>query len=175
MPARAVFVTVGTTKFDALIEAVDTVEFAEAAKSKGFDRLVIQRGDGAYVPHNLVDQGKSTNVLANGVEIEFFDYAASLSEHMSAAELVISHAGSGSIFESLTMGKPLIVVPNPLLMDNHQAELGNHLASKQYLVCSTPRELASTLLKFEAKSLKPYDKGDPSGILSAIDKTLKFV
>lgn len=44
------------------------------------------------------------------------------------------HAGSGSIFETLTARKPLIVVPNPLLMDNHQAELGDHLAAMQALV-----------------------------------------
>lgn len=30
-------------------------------------------------------------------------------------------AGSGSIFEALRLRKPLVVVPNPLLMDNHQA------------------------------------------------------
>ena len=43
-------------------------------------------------------------------------------------------AGSGSIFEALSYGRPLIVVPNPLLMDNHQAELGTHLANLQHLV-----------------------------------------
>lgn len=32
-------------------------------------------------------------------------------------------AGSGSIFEALRLRLPLVVVPNPLLMDNHQAEL----------------------------------------------------
>ncbi len=29
---------------------------------------------------------------------------------------------------------PLLVVPNPLLMDNHQAELGDHLAKLNVLV-----------------------------------------
>lgn len=33
-------------------------------------------------------------------------------------------AGSGSIFESLRLGRPLVVVPNPLLMDNHQVGWG---------------------------------------------------
>ncbi len=44
------------------------------------------------------------------------------------------YTGSGSIFETLTARKPLIVVPNPLLMDNHQAELGDHLAAMNTLV-----------------------------------------
>lgn len=46
----------------------------------------------------------------------------------------VSIVGSGSIFETLTAGKPLIVVPNPLLMDNHQAELGDHLANMKAVV-----------------------------------------
>ena len=61
-------------------------------------------------------------------------------------------AGSGSIFESLSAGKPLIVVPNPLLMDNHQAELGEHLAAMQHLVGAaqqqrTARRLAPAALQ----------------------------
>ena len=34
--------TVGTTKFDALIAAVDTAAAAEALSSHGYDRLVMQ-------------------------------------------------------------------------------------------------------------------------------------
>jgi beta-1,4-N-acetylglucosaminyltransferase len=45
-----------------------------------------------------------------------------------------NNKGSGSIFEALTQRKALIVVPNPLLMDNHQAELGQHLAAQGVLV-----------------------------------------
>ncbi len=38
------FVTVGTTKFDELIRAVDTREVADALQSHGYDRLVMQVG-----------------------------------------------------------------------------------------------------------------------------------
>ena len=40
--SRMAFVTVGTTKFDALITAVDTAANAEALSSRGYDRLVMQ-------------------------------------------------------------------------------------------------------------------------------------
>jgi beta-1,4-N-acetylglucosaminyltransferase len=50
----------------------------------------------------------------------------------------IDAAGSGSIFETLTAGRALLVVPNPLLMDNHQAELGDHLAKQNVLVSCSP-------------------------------------
>lgn len=38
-------------------------------------------------------------------------------------------SGSGSIFETLRLRCPLVVVPNPLLMDNHQAELADKVGA----------------------------------------------
>jgi beta-1,4-N-acetylglucosaminyltransferase len=64
-----------------------------------------------------------------------------LSSTMPTAWLLVSCLlGAGSVFEALLAGKPLIVVPNPLMMDNHQAELADHLASMQVVVswCSRP-------------------------------------
>lgn len=50
-------------------------------------------------------------------------------QHMEDAELVISHAGSGSLFEGLALRKAIVAVPNPILMHNHQAELAGKLAA----------------------------------------------
>ena len=36
--------TVGTTKFDALIEAIDDLRVADALVARGYDRLVMQVG-----------------------------------------------------------------------------------------------------------------------------------
>jgi hypothetical protein len=72
--------------------------------------------------------------LAPLLSARYFDFTPSLAQHVAAASLVISHAGSGSIFESLSAGKALVVVPNPLLMDNHQAELGSHLKAMGVVV-----------------------------------------
>jgi hypothetical protein len=41
---RRVFVTVGTTRFDALIEALNSVAVQQALVDKGYNSLVIQRG-----------------------------------------------------------------------------------------------------------------------------------
>ena len=64
------------------------------------------------------------------MEVRVFDFAPSLADEMLAADLVVSHAGSGSVFEALGMRKPLLVVVNDALMDNHQAELAEELGKR---------------------------------------------
>lgn len=45
--------------------------------------------------------------------------------------------GAGTIIEVLRMGKPLIVVPNPSLLDNHQEDLASELDKLGYLKASS--------------------------------------
>ena len=42
--------------------------------------------------------------------------------------------GSGTILEVLRLGVPLVVVPNPALLHNHQAELAQQLSVAGYVV-----------------------------------------
>ncbi|GAX74540.1 hypothetical protein CEUSTIGMA_g1989.t1 [Chlamydomonas eustigma] len=178
--SRIIFVTVGTTKFDALIKAIDDIEFADAAIGCGYNRLIVQRGAGSYIPHNLVKEGEDSGVTTKGLEVQFFQYAPSLRVNMLEAMLVISHAGAGSIFEALSCSRPLIVVPNPLLMDNHQAELGKHLAELKHLVCSTPERIVEAMQTLDTSKLVPYVRSGTTsekaaaGIVSEISKAVGF-
>lgn len=167
--ARTVFVTVGTTKFDALISACDSPQLADMLVKKGYTRLVMQVGSAGYLPHRLFPPNSRTAQLHSGLSVEWFDFAPSLAPHLEAADLVVSHAGSGSIFESLRLGRPLVVVPNPLLMDNHQAELAEKLESLGHLRAATPATLADVIGGMRQGELVPYQKGDPGGIAAAID------
>ncbi len=49
-PRKTVFVTVGTTSFDALVRAVDTREVKEELSKGGYTHIVIQMGRGSYTP-----------------------------------------------------------------------------------------------------------------------------
>lgn len=84
-----------------------------------------------YTPRRLLPPNRRAARLHSGLYVEYFQFVPSLGEHLAAAALVISHAGSGSIFESLRLRRPLVVVPNPLLMDNHQVELAEKVGSRQ--------------------------------------------
>lgn len=122
---KTAFVTVGTTRFDALVRAVDCPLFERALLSRGFTALVVQAGAGGHRPERLLglakeeeekkkskggNKGSSTaattrfsGTTGNGLSVEFFDYAPSLGDRFAAADLVVTHAGAGSIFETLSM------------------------------------------------------------------------
>jgi len=47
---KVVFVTVGTTLFDALVRTVDTKEVKQELLRNGYTHLIIQMGRGSYTP-----------------------------------------------------------------------------------------------------------------------------
>jgi len=119
-----VFVTVGTTKFDKLIEVIDSAEFGEWLHKQNPDlTVVVQRGSGEYEP-------KSAWIS------ECFTFKPSLTEDMEGAALIITHAGSGSVLESLKLRRKTCVVVNTDLMDNHQTELANEVCNRGLATCA---------------------------------------
>merc|ERR1712096_56405 len=106
-----------------------------AAASDDFDddaspwKTVFQSGRGAYEPSLSTeedgDDGVGSGWELSGVEISWFRLKPSIAEDMRSADLVISHAGAGSVLEALEARKLLLVVINDSLMDNHQMELAS--------------------------------------------------
>lgn len=153
------FVTIGATAaFDALIRAALSPLFLEALHSHSYTDLRLQYGkDGA----TILDDFKARNGVTHGLNISGFAFnKQGLGVEMRAAKggpngeegVVISHAGkskgrysgaihqlkvrtgSGSVLDALRIAVPLIVVPNPELLDNHQVELAEQMASIGYVV-----------------------------------------
>ena len=124
-PERQVFVTVGTTEFDALVEAADSDATHAALAALGYTRVLFQVGRGSARPRGPAGSRSSRLPTA------CFDFAPSLDEHVCASALVISHAGAGSIMDALGRRKPLVVVANDALMDNHQTELADVRSSSE--------------------------------------------
>ena len=52
--SKTVFVTVGTTLFDALVRVVDSLEVKQELLKRGYTNLVIQMGRGSYTPTKVL-------------------------------------------------------------------------------------------------------------------------
>ncbi|PVU88800.1 hypothetical protein BB561_005690 [Smittium simulii] len=158
-----VFVTVGSTRFDSLVEKVCSQELLAVFEKLGYSRLVVQYGKSCA-------QFTATNSV--NFSVSGFDYKSSLDSYYDSAELVISHAGSGSILNALRREKKLVVVSNQSLMDNHQQELAQELADLGVLVQSSVSTLASSLNNINSVTLKKFPPQNSSAVKSLFQNIL---
>lgn len=107
-----------------------------------------------------------------GICIEIFRFKATLSEDMSAADLVICHAGAGSITEALSYKKKVMVVVNETLMDNHQSELARAMVGKGYCFSTTTERLVVDLQSADFSSVVLYPEVDYTAFPKLIDELL---
>lgn len=97
-----IFVTVGTQlPFDRLIEAVDNW-----AQANTHIKVIAQTGPSGFLPRALV----ASEFMAP----EIFD------RHFSEADLIVAHAGMGSILGALSSAKPIIIMPRSAKLGEHR-------------------------------------------------------
>ncbi|XP_062536467.1 UDP-N-acetylglucosamine transferase subunit ALG13 homolog [Armigeres subalbatus] len=162
-----VFVTVGTTQFEDLINAVNDAAVVAELRRMGCRKLVLQIGRGR-------DPKIVPDLYGNDIEVQFYDLKSSIAEDIEQADLVISHAGAGSCIEVLGAGKPLLVVVNETLMDNHQTELADQLFKEGHLKYCTPSTLAQTLAEGGFNRLKKFPPGSAKEFVSYLDAFMGF-
>lgn len=184
------FVTVGTTQFDAMVTAVFKDDVLKSLSALGIPRLIVQLGRGK-LPTWLLDQigqhatdklespGAVITTRLVGIDMEIYRMKASIADDISGAVLVISHAGAGSIFETIRAKKPLIVVTNTLLADNHQVELAAAMHSRGHLLYAEPSQLAEILRRdgsamVRPGGLLPLPKIDRIAFVGALDCAMGF-
>eukprot|EP01053_Blabericola_migrator_P009373 Blabericola_migrator_1__9372@NODE_5053_length_890_cov_219_262454_g3193_i0_p1_GENE_NODE_5053_length_890_cov_219_262454_g3193_i0NODE_5053_length_890_cov_219_262454_g3193_i0_p1_ORF_typecomplete_len190_score24_74Glyco_tran_28_C/PF04101_16/5_4e27UDPGT/PF00201_18/0_00052Glyco_trans_1_3/PF13528_6/0_027_NODE_5053_length_890_cov_219_262454_g3193_i0144713 len=127
---RRLLVTVGTTQFNALTNLCQGDEFINVAKECGITRILIQVGHGEVLKTALLSKVDDAESLwsQNGV----FRFSPILPQLIETSDYVISHCGAGTTLEALTHQKPLCIVSNPELMNDHQTELGEALGAAGY-------------------------------------------
>jgi beta-1,4-N-acetylglucosaminyltransferase len=165
---KTIFVTVGTTLFEALIEAVSTQQALDWMAEAGYTHLVVQYGKGTSprLPKNIHD-----------IHVETYDFKASLRADMQQADLILSHAGAGTVMEALRMKCKLAVVINTILMDNHQTELAHAMGKHKHLfVVEEPAELHDTKTWDDLERFLPvpYTGGDEYDFPRILDHFLGF-
>ena len=162
MKEKRVFVTVGTTKFDKLIQTVSSPDILNHLLRLGYSYVQFQTGNSNF---------QRTNVpgLTTAYETYFDDF----DDQIERANLIISHGGAGTCLEVLRKNKPLIIVINDSLMDNHQTELAEQLEEDGYLYQCMCHTLEDTLKKDLGK-LKPYSKPQNDAFKLYLDKCMGY-
>jgi len=162
------FVTVGTTRFDELV----TAAVSEPVLSALYlifhvDSMVVQYGHGAPV-------GAVTHP---DVRVSSFGFKPSLAHDMAQADVIISHAGAGSLIEALRLRKLTVAVVNDTLMGNHQEELAFALRQRNYLVAvaSSPARLLEALTQCDLATPRvPYPPRNPRAFAALVDEEMGF-
>lgn len=139
------FVTVGTDlPFDRLVRAVD-----QWAKENRIEGVFAQIGETSWKPEFIA--------------YEKFLEPPEFKERFTQADLIVSHAGMGTILSSLQYQKPLLVMPRVAALGEHRNE--HQLATAKHLqaldkinVASDEKELIKML-----ENHKNLDTREPIG------------
>ena len=138
-----ILVTVGTSSFDPLIQAVDEM----VRDGLISHRVVAQIGNGEYEPKHM----------------RYFRFAKNFEEGLWKARVVITCGGAGTLFECLEMRKLIIGVENTDVMDGHQRELLHKLDKEEYLSWAKDLRaipaLLNDYLKYYSGPLRIWEPG----------------
>lgn len=163
MSTKSVFVTVGTTKFDELIASITERNTLEALKRKGYTSMIVQMGNGTFLlePSDVI-------------EISSYKFKPDIRSDMNNSDLIISHGGAGSIMQALDYGKPLLVVVNEKLMDNHQHELAEKLCDEKRLYYTTCKNLCNCIENLDFSQLNSVKIDNSKKICKQIEHFLNI-
>lgn len=124
-----ILVCVGASEygFDRLLRYID--EICDSGLLSGSE-VVAQKGNAHYQPRNY----KSFELIGR----------TDFQEYINQADIIITHAGTGSVIPPLKQGKKVIVFPRRVEyrehVDNHQLELADVFTSAGYTLRADDKE-----------------------------------
>ena len=130
-----IFITVGTTDFDALVAAGD------ALAATASEPVIIQIGHGDVEPQ----------------QAEWFRFAPSLDAYYARADVVVTHGGLGTLTELLHRGQRVVGVSNPDRFDRHQDQILRAFEQAGHLIwCRDLAALDAAIDQARAAQFTPY-------------------
>lgn len=166
-----VLVTTGATiGFDGLIAGVLNATVIESLVDAGFTEVIVQYGHSGDA---FNERAKQARIKVNG-----FPFSDDIRGQIRDADLVISHAGTGSIIDALREKKKLVVVPNTLLMDDHQQEIAREFERLNYLVLSnsmSENDIAKSIRQCMNGDLTELPPAASDRVASIIDQEAGFM
>lgn len=161
---RECFITIGATAaFRSLLEQSLSPLFLDTLCALSYTHLTVQCGPElthfesivATQPDHIHDSSSTAPRTIRGIEVKSFDFnkfglgqemrGCTAQKGKSREGVIICHAGAGTILDAMRIGVPLIVVPNPELLDNHQEELAEELEKQGYVTYGKLRYVVAIL------------------------------
>lgn len=137
---KNMLVTVGTTKFDSLVEFLDH----NLPKIKSLD-ATFQVAKGGLRPRNY----------------KWFEFDKHITDYYMKADVIVCHAGAGTIFRLLELQKKILMVPNFDRVDSHQREIGEYMATHGHAIyCPKFDDIMINLDVIDGVQFKPYIKDE---------------
>ncbi len=85
------------------------------------------------------------------------DFISDMAQALSAADLVVSRAGAGSISEFALLGKAVILVPSPNVSEDHQTKNAMALVDKQAAIHVADIKAKEELIPTAIATVKDHD------------------
>jgi len=158
-----IFVTVGnpTQGFRRLIEAVDRLG------GEGFfnEEMV------------LIQSGNNSDLRPSNCKHEPFLAMEDFAKRVNEAELIISHAGAGTLLHVIQAGKVPVVMPRQKKygehIDNHQVELVKALAAEGRVIPAyEPEDLPAAIEEARRRNTQPVPP-PPSRMLDLVAQAIE--
>lgn len=128
-----ILVTVGTTSFESLVKHADNLPSC----------------------YNVLIQAFNSGHICKNAKL--IDYIDDIDTAYLNADIVVTHAGAGSVYRLLELGKKIIVVPNFERVDKHQEDIAYFVEEQGYsLVLWDVSLLKKVLIECEEFEPSPY-------------------
>ena len=119
-----------------------------------------------------IDEAKKAVAAAGDIpNLCTTDFISDMNAAYSAADLVISRAGAGSISEFCLLGKPVILVPSPNVAEDHQTQNALALVNKDAAIYIKDAEATDKLID---KAIETVGKAEELSKLSKNITKLAF-
>ncbi|EWH08492.1 glycosyltransferase domain-containing protein [Catenovulum agarivorans DS-2] len=129
-----VFVTTGTTEFEQLIESVMDLT--------GRHEIIVQ------TPKNHEPT----------VNCQFIDFVENIYDYYQWADVIVTHAGAGSVYKLLELRRQVLVVPNLSRKDKHQSQIADYVRENNYgAVCYDFSKLSEAIQECYESQYAPYE------------------
>lgn len=165
---RIAFVTVGSTRFDALVAGATCWETLDAFHAHGVRKLVVQYGAGS-----APEAAALGRCAQRSIQVEMFRWEPDIGARLQSAWIVLSHGGAGTLIEASSMQCRVVAVVNKQLMDDHQKELVNAFDEAQCIVKAvSEHNIADAVRKAAGRTPMPLPPRQDDVMGSVVDQEL---